>query len=125
MTDKKIEDMFEVDGVEGFEGFEEYDEFGEEELDKGDVIMLTDEEGTDHPFAILDIIEYESSTYMVLAPEDDESDEAQEVLIMQGVEDPEDPDTMQFESVDDDLTIRSIFAVFRERNRDEYDFEED
>ena len=125
MTEKKVEDMFVIDGAEGFEDSEAFDEVQEEdgELEKGDVILLTDQDGEDHPFAILDIIEYENSVYMVLAP-DEETDAAQEVVIMQGMEDPEDPDAIQFESVDDDVTVRSIFAVFRERNRDEYDFEE-
>ena len=131
MSRKNIEDMFEVEGMEGFEGFEDYEEDEEDddlmetELEKGDVIELTGEDGEDHPFAILDIIEYEHSIYMVLASADEtdqDSDEAQDVVILEGTEDPEDPDALTFQTVEDDLTIRAIFAVFRERNREEYNF---
>lgn len=129
MSRKKIEDMFEIEGMDGFEDYDDFEEDDEEEgtsleLEKGDVIELTGEDGEEKPFAVLDIIEYEHCIYMILmaADEDQDEDEAQDVVILEGKEDPDDPETLSFEPVEDDLTTRAIFAVFRERNRDEYNF---
>lgn len=87
------------------------------------IITLTDEEGNDIDFQLLDIIEYKGSEYAALLPvsEGVENGEKQEVLILlicgEGDED------VSFEVVEDFGTVEKIFAVFRERNSDLFNFE--
>ena len=41
-----------------------------------EVITLVDEEGTEHDFTVIDIIEVDGSEYAILLPVEDENDEA-------------------------------------------------
>ena len=80
MSRKKIEDMFEIEGMDGFEDYDDFEEDDEEEgtslePEKGDVIELTGEDGEEKPFAVLDIIEYEHCIYMILMAADEDQDE--------------------------------------------------
>ena len=51
-----------------------------EELDN--IIVLNDEDGNEVEFEFLDLIEYDGESYVVLLPNDDEEEEAGEVLIL-------------------------------------------
>lgn len=89
------------------------------ELKQEEVIVLTDEDGQEVRFVILDIIEEDDKCYVVCAEEDDESDE---VIIME-VREPEDRDNMEeYLSVDDESLLAHLFDVFQERNADYYNF---
>ena len=70
-----------------------------------------------------DIIDYEGSEYAALLPvsEGVEDGEKQEVLILLVCS--EDDDDVSFEVVEDFGTVEKIFAVFRERNADLFNFE--
>lgn len=87
------------------------------------IITLTDEEGNDIDFQLLDIIDWEGSEYAALLPvsEGVEENERQEVLILlicgEGDED------VSFEVVEDFATVEKIFAVFRQRNADLFNFQ--
>ena len=87
------------------------------------IITLTDEEGNDIDFQLLDIIDYEGSEYAALLPvsEGVEDGEKQEVLILLVCS--EDDDDVSFEVVEDFGTVEKIFAVFRERNADLFNYE--
>ena len=87
------------------------------------IITLTDEEGNDIDFQLLDIIDYEGSEYAALLPisEGVGDGEKQEVLILLVCS--EDDDDVSFEVVEDFGTVEKIFAVFRERNADLFNFE--
>ncbi len=71
-------------------------------------------------FDILDEIDYEGATYFAMTAIDD-SDEAGEVFIMKLVE--IDGNEM-LESVEDDELFDKIYEIFKERNADEFDFED-
>jgi len=47
---------------------------GEEYEDDADVIVLTDDDGQDHEFELIEILELDEREYAVLAPLDGESD---------------------------------------------------
>lgn len=123
--DKNIEDMFEVKGVDGFDGFKDYEEFdNDEDSDEPEIIVLTDEDGVDHSFAVLDVFDYEQELYMVIADPEEDENEAHEVKVLRAIPDSEDPEEgeMTLEEIDDDLTIRTIFAIFRARHEDEFEY---
>jgi len=94
---------------------------GEEELDN--IIVLNDEEGNEVEFEFLDLIEYEGEEYVVLLPID-EDEEADEVLILK-LEDTESEDEESYVSVEDETVLNSVFEIFKEKFKDEFNFVEE
>lgn len=90
--------------------------FENEEM--GNIIVLSDEDGNDVEFELLDLIEYEGEEYVVLLPLEETEDEM--VLIMR-VE-YEDEETDNFVGIDDEETIQGVFEIFKERFKDEFNF---
>ena len=97
---------------EKFDNLEE-----EEELD--DLVYLTDEDGNEVAFEYLDTIEYEGNLYAVLIAADEEEDEVQ-ILQLEG--DPEEEDEVGSFLVEDEAVAQAVFDIFRERNKDIYNF---
>ena len=89
-----------------------------EELDN--IITLNDEEGNEVEFEFLDLIEYEGESYVVLLPTDEE-DDADEVLILK-LEDSESEDEESYVSVEDEEVLNSVFEIFKEKFKDEFNF---
>lgn len=88
-----------------------------EEVDN--IIVLNDENGQEVPFEFLDIIEYEGEEYVVLLPADDE--ESDEVVILK-IEDTESENEESYVSVDDEATLNMVFAIFKDKFKDEFNF---
>lgn len=98
----------------------------EEEIE---IITLTDENGEDMDFEFLDQIDYEGKRYAVLLPpiedvEGEEENEDEEVLILQVEEDGND-EAESYVFVDDDDILSSVFDIFKEKFKDEFDFAEE
>ena len=92
----------------------------EEELDN--VIVLNDEEGKEVKFEFLDLIEYEDEEYVILLPMDeDPEDEPGEVVILK-VEDTDSEEEESYVSVDDQETLNTVFEMFKEKFKDEFNF---
>ena len=91
----------------------------EEELDN--IIILNDEEGNEVQFEFLDLVEYDDEEYVVLLPIDEAEDEAGEVVILK-VEDTESEDEESYVSVDDQETLNTVFEIFKEKFKDEFNF---
>lgn len=87
-----------------------------EELDN--VIVLTDDEGNDVEFEWLDTVEVNDKTYVVVLPVEDDSEE---VVILK-IESEEDEDT--FVGLEDEDEINEVFEVFKEKNKENFDFED-
>lgn len=81
-------------------------------------IFLTDEEGNQVPFLLLDVIEYEGKKYIVVLPDEDEADE---VVIL--CSDTNGDDFDSFESVDDEELSEKLFEIFKNDAADDFDFE--
>ncbi len=88
------------------------------------VITLTDDEGNEVPFEFLDVVELDGKRYVVLLPVDED---AEEVVILEVDESAEgdDPDSDTYISVEDEEILDKVFAIFKERFSDEFDFEEE
>jgi len=95
--------------------FDDYDL--DDELDN--TIILDDEKGNPVSFEFLDLVEYESNEYVVLLPKDDSG----EVVILL-VKDEENSDEESYTSVDDEKTLNDVFELFKEKHKDEYNFED-
>ena len=90
-----------------------------EELDN--IIALTDEEGNEVKFEFLDLVELDGEEYVVVLPTEDE-EENDEVVILK-VEDTEGEEDMEsYVSVDDEETLNTVFEMFKEKFKDEFNF---
>lgn len=95
----------------------------EEELDN--IIVLNDENGNEVQFEFLDLIELDQEEYVVLLPVVEEDDEeAGEVVILK-VEDTDSEDEETYVSIDDENILNKVFEIFKEKFKDEFNFDED
>jgi len=100
---------------------EDLNNFSEgEELDN--IIVLNDEQGNEVEFEFLDLIEFEGEEYVVLLPVALE-DDAGEVVILK-VEDTEAEDEESYVSVDDEEVLSKVFEIFKEKFKEEFNFED-
>ncbi len=90
-----------------------------EELDN--IIVLNDEDGNEVEFEFLDLIEYDGESYVVLLPNDDDEEEAGEVLILK-LEDNDSEDEESYVSVDDEEILNKVFEIFKDKFKDEFNF---
>ncbi len=96
----------------------ELDELEEDE-NAENYITLTDDDGNDVSFEIIDTVQYEEKLYAVLIPFDEEDDEVVILEIIPG----EEPESDEFVSVDDDELLAKVFEVFKAQYEGEYEFE--
>ena len=85
-------------------------------------IILNDESGNEVEFEFLDLVEYQGEEFVVLLPID-ETEEAGEVVILK-LEDTDDEDNESYASVDDEAVLNTVFAIFKERFKNEFNFVE-
>ncbi len=81
------------------------------------IITLNDEEGNEVDFEFLDLIPYEGEEYVVLLADDDD-----ELTILKVV--PVDEETESYVGVDDEDTLIAVFNIFKEKFKDEFDFQD-
>ena len=92
-----------------------------EEMKNDNIIELTDEEtGESVLFEHLDTIEHNGKEYFVLTDYYEEPQEESDVYVMTIVVDEEGEETLEI--VEDDAEVAEIFAMFKERVGDEFEF---
>ncbi len=89
-----------------------------DELDN--IIVLNDEDGKEVEFEFLDLIEYNSEEYVILLPVE-ETEEAGEVVILK-VEQTENEDEESYVGVEDEDELNAVFAIFKDKFKDEFNF---
>ena len=87
------------------------------------VVTLTDEDGIEVDFEILDIVPYEGGEYAVLLPVDDESDVV-DAVILEVLPSGEDDEEDMLQGVEDPAVLDAVFGLFTERNKDDFNFEQ-
>ena len=95
----------------------EFEKDIEEQEEEGSFITLTDDDGNDVSFEVLDTIEYMDRTFSVLLPFDDQDDE---VVILEMLFDGEDSEYVDFVSVDDEALIEEVFEEFLKREEEAF-----
>lgn len=90
------------------------------------IVVLKDEEGKDVKFEFLDSIEYENENYVVLLPADESEENSDEVVILREDKAAEDQESEEesYVSVDDENVLNNVFEIFKEKFKDDFDFEE-
>ena len=89
-----------------------------EDLDN--IVILNDEDGNEVKFEFLDLIEYSGEEYVILLPVEEEED-ADEVVILK-VEDTGSEDEESYVGVDDQEILNAVFAIFKDKFKDEFNF---
>ena len=94
-----------------------------EEYNEDDsIVILKDEDGNDVKFEFLDLIEYNGDNYVILLPADDvESENADEVVILREDSQP-DEEEESYVSVGDEEVLNSVFEIFKDKFKDEFNF---
>lgn len=87
------------------------------------VITLTDSDGSDVDFEVLDIVPYNDHEYVVMLPVDDESD-SPEAVILELLEAEEDNEEDMLQGVEDEEILNAVFNLFMEKNADGFQFEQ-
>ena len=87
------------------------------------VITLTDSDGSDVDFEVLDIVPYKEHEYVVMLPVDDESD-SPEAVILELLEAEEDHEEDMLQGGEDEEILNAVFNLFMEKNADDFQFEQ-
>ena len=85
------------------------------------IIVLTEEDGNDVEFEFLDNVEYEGNLYVVMIPVEDEDAGVVIMLLEEG--ETEDEDSLL--TVTDEDVVEAVYEIFKENNKDVFEFEED
>lgn len=83
------------------------------------ILSLTDEDGNEVEFEVVDSVDYEGAEYLVLLPMEEDAAEA----VILEVE-PHADGTESYLSVNDADTLNAVFAIFKERFAQFFTFEE-
>ncbi len=94
-----------------------------EELDN--IIVLNDENGEEVQFEFLDLIELDQEEYVVLLPVVEEGEEDEGEVVILKVEDTDSEDEETYVSIDDEDTLNKVFEIFKEKFKDEFNFDEE
>ena len=93
----------------------------EEELDN--IMILNDEDGNEVQFEFLDSVELEDEEYVVLLPVTDEGEEDEgEVVILKLEDTDDDSEGESYVGVEDEEILNKVFAIFKEKYKDEFNF---
>lgn len=82
-----------------------------------EMVSLFDEDGNEVEFELLDVIDYEGDSYAVMLPPD--GDEVV-IMLLEELNDEEDV----YAPVEDDDVLTAVFEVFKEKFKDEFNFED-
>ena len=99
----------------------ENNELNGEELDN--IIVLNDENGKEVQFEFLDLIELDQEEYVVLLPVVEEGAEDEGEVVILKIEDTENEDEESYVSIDDEATLNKIFEIFKDKFKDEFNFD--
>ena len=91
----------------------------ENEEENENYITLTDDDGNDVSFEILDTVEYSGRLFAVLIPFDEEDDGVVVLEVLPS----DDPDYDDFVAVEDEDLVNEVFEEFKKNYQGEYDFE--
>lgn len=115
MAGEKGKDPDSGTGRKGLEGCGEAVAWGKGKEDmEEDRIILTDEEGQEREFELLDILTYEGEEYAVLYPTEDGED--QPVHILRVTAEDLDAEEASYEGLEDPDLIQTLYHLFRKRN---------
>jgi len=92
----------------------------EDDFEEFETIMLTDEDGEEVEFAVIDAVEAEGQSYILVLEAELLDDENAEAMILKKTA--EDGEDVNYELIEDDAEFDKVAELFQNAN-DEYDVE--
>ena len=99
----------------------------DDELDfdeEGNIIILNDENGNEIKFEFLDLIPLDDEEYVVLLPVIEEGEEDNGEVVILKLEETDSETEESYVSVDDEEILTKVFQIFKEKFKDEFNFED-
>ena len=96
-------------------------EFDEE----SNIIILNDENGNEIKFEFLDLISLDEEEYVVLLPVLEEGEEDDGEVVILRLEESDSDTEESYVSVDDEEILNKVFQIFKEKFKDEFNFEDE
>ena len=93
-------------------------------LEEENIIVLNDENGKEVRFEFLDLIEYDGEEYVVLLPVVEEGEEDSGEVVILKLEEMDSEEEESYVSVDDEEVLNTVFQMFKEKFKDEFNFED-
>ena len=96
-----------------------------EDFEDTDIITLTDENGKEAPFELVDIIGFEEKKYAVFIPyaeTEEEVEDSYEMLILELIEGEEEDELL---SVTDERVLTEVYELFKDMHEDDFNFVEE
>ena len=93
-------------------------------LEEENIIVLNDENGKEVRFEFLDLIEYDGEEYVVLLPVAEEGEEDSGEVVILKLEEMDSEEEESYVSVDDEEVLNTVFQMFKEKFKDEFNFED-
>ena len=87
-------------------------------MNEENIIQLNDEDGNAVSFEFLDLIKWREKEYVVLLPVEDEDNQVV-ILQLESV----DGEQESYIGVENEFILETVFALFKERNKDFLNFE--
>ena len=85
------------------------------------ILTLHDDEGNEEQFELLDLVDYQDKQYIVLFPVEDDD---MEIVILQVEEIEGNDEEEAYVAVEDEAILDSVYGIFKERSKDEFEFED-
>lgn len=85
------------------------------------ILTLHDDEGSEEQFELLDLVDYQDKQYIVLFPVEDDD---MEIVILQVEEIEGNDEEEAYVAVEDEAILDSVYGIFKERFKDEFEFED-
>ena len=93
-------------------------------LEEENIIVLNDENGKEVRFEFLDLIEYDGEEYVVLLPVIEEGEEDSGEVVILKLEETDSEEEESYVSVDDEEVLNTVFQMFKQKFKDEFNFED-
>ncbi len=91
------------------------------EMDEESIITLTDENGEETQFLLVDVVTYKQEDYLILLPLDEEGEEndEDEVVILKVTKDEQGQE--MYVAEEDEAVLDAVFALFEEKSASDED----
>lgn len=89
------------------------------EEEEASIIVLEDDLGNEVEFEYLDVIEHEGVEYLYLLPANEEDGDEVVILKITSIDD----ETESFEGIEDEELLNTLFEMFKDKWKDEFNFE--
>ncbi len=91
------------------------------EMDEESIITLTDENGEETQFLLVDVVTYKQEDYLILLPLDEEGEEndEDEVVILKVTKDEQGQE--MYVAEEDEAVLDAVFALFEEQSASDED----